>query len=289
VIPGDFLFTAGWAALFLAALLAWAPQARRIALALFAVGYALAFAAGEFDLRALCTIALLLAASWAVRRARLHAIRVAGHVLFLLLAVGLMQHVLPGFFNTRVFGPAQITQDAVPYSLWLNLDKPLIGIWILVAIPWVEENKPIRRWLSVGLATAALSSAACLVIAWNTSFVAWEPKLPSIWWLWCLDNLLLVTFAEEALFRGYVQAGLTRAIGNMEHGDRLALVLAALLFGIAHFGGGAAYMLFATIAGVGYGIAYRSGGIQAARVAHFGLNAFHFFLFTYPMLATTHV
>ena len=41
--------------------------------------------------------------------------------------------------------------------------------------------------------------------------------------------------------------------------------------------------LLAGIAGVGYGLAYRYGGLQAAVVTHFGLNLLHFGLFTYPM------
>ncbi|GIL41372.1 CPBP family intramembrane glutamic endopeptidase [Roseiterribacter gracilis] len=259
---------------------------RRVSLALFATGYVLAFAAGDLDVRALGAIALLVAAGWAVRPAHAQPLRIAGHVLFILLTIGCMQHLLPGFFNTRVFGPAPVTPDGLPYSLWLNLDKPLIGIWVMCAIPWVEEHKPVWTWLRTGLIACAAVALTCLVLAWGASFVTWEPKVPSIWLLWCLDNLLLVTFAEEALFRGYAQSGLTRVLGGTEIGDWLALVLATLLFGMAHAGGGAAYMLFATIAGAGYGIAYRSGGLQAARLAHFGVNALHFFLFTYPMLAT---
>jgi membrane protease YdiL (CAAX protease family) len=37
------------------------------------------------------------------------------------------------------------------------------------------------------------------------------------------------------------------------------------------------------MAGIGYGIAYRFGGLPAAVITHFGLNLAHFGLFTYPM------
>ena len=53
----------------------------------------------------------------------------------------------------------------------------------------------------------------------------------------------------------------------------VAWVLAALL------------VLLAGLAGVGYGLAYRFGGLAAAIATHFGLNLLHFALFTYPMLA----
>lgn len=44
-------------------------------------------------------------------------------------------------------------------------------------------------------------------------------------------------------------------------------------------------MAFATLAGIGYGLAYwRSGRIEAAILTHFAVNAAHFVLFTYPAL-----
>ncbi len=38
------------------------------------------------------------------------------------------------------------------------------------------------------------------------------------------------------------------------------------------------------MAGIGYGVAFRFGGLTAAVISHFGLNLVHFALFTYPML-----
>jgi membrane protease YdiL (CAAX protease family) len=36
---------------------------------------------------------------------------------------------------------------------------------------------------------------------------------------------------------------------------------------------------------VGFGLAYRVGGLRAAMLTHFGLNLTQFLLFTYPMIA----
>lgn len=46
-------------------------------------------------------------------------------------------------------------------------------------------------------------------------------------------------------------------------------------------------LVLAMVACVGYGFAYRFGGLKAAALAYFGLNAAHFFLFAYPMLRPT--
>jgi membrane protease YdiL (CAAX protease family) len=62
--------------------------------------------------------------------------------------------------------------------------------------------------------------------------VAWAPKWPDQAWLWLLNNLLLVSLTEELLFRGYIQGGLQRLFRH----EGLALLAAALLFGLAHLG-----------------------------------------------------
>ena len=104
-------------------------------------------------------------------------------------------------------------------------------------------------------------------------------------WLWAANNLLLVAFAEEALFRGFLQAGLARWFRGRAGGDWTAIGVAAAAFGVAHHAGGAAMVLLATVAGVAYGLAYRHGGLLASVWAHFLLNLAHVLLFTYPLLA----
>lgn len=111
------------------------------------------------------------------------------------------------------------------------------------------------------------------------------PKWPHLGWLWALNNLLLVCMTEEAVFRSYLQETLSRRFHESRYGDALAIGVGSILFGLAHFAGGEVLIVLSTLAGVGYGLAYRVGGLQAAVLAHFGLNLAHFTLFTYPMLA----
>jgi membrane protease YdiL (CAAX protease family) len=66
----------------------------------------------------------------------------------------------------------------------------------------------------------------------------------------------------------------------------IALMMAAMLFGLAHFKGGATYICAGLIAGLGYGWAFlRTRRVEAAIAVHFGLNATHFLLFIYPRIA----
>lgn len=248
---------------------------RTALLILLTTGYALALTRGSLGLVTLPVFLLLLASGWMVRHQRW---KTAGHVLFIALALGLALHWLPGFNNARVFDQVRFSPDAAPFSMNLNLDKPLIGFWLLLACPWIVMPRHARPRLA--LLIAALTPCTCLAAAWLLGVVQWSVKWPPQAWLWLVNNLLLVSLVEEALFRGYLQGSLQRLLGA-----NIALGLTALLFGLAHVGGGWPWVALATLAGAGYGLAWRHGGLPAAVLAHFGLNLVHFTCFTYPQLA----
>jgi membrane protease YdiL (CAAX protease family) len=207
-----------------------------------------------------------------------------GNVVFVVLAIGLGFHLLPGFHNPQVLGPVRLTPNAVPFTMYLNLDKPLAGFWLLLAWPALRLHRGRWGWLW-GLLIALVTVAAALGLTLAMGMVAFAPKWPDLGWLWAVNNLLLVCLTEEALFRGYLQEGLSRWLAGGRYSEAFAIGVAGILFGLAHFAGGWGYVLVASLAGVGYGLAYRVGGLQASVVAHFSLNLIHFTLFTYTMLA----
>jgi uncharacterized protein len=273
-----------WIAIFLAALAVWFPRLRAFSLGACALGYAGGFLTGQLAPIAIGPLALLAAAAYLVRPGQPATVRVSGHLLFVVLAVALTLHWLPGFHNPRVIGPERFTPDAVPFTMYLNFDKPLVGFWLMWVLPWLRPDASCGRSVRVGLVAALVTSAACLTFALTLGMVGWAPKWPALGWLWLLNNALLVTFAEEALFRGYLQGGLERLLAAVRGGRAIALALAAVAFGAAHLAGGWPWAVLGTVAGVGYGLAYRHGGLRAAVLAHLGLNVIHFTLFTYPML-----
>ena len=86
--------------------------------------------------------------------------------------------------------------------------------------------------------------------------------------------------AEEALFRGFIQQNLTDKFGLY-----IALVTTSLLFGAAHFSGGPLLIVFATLAGLGYGLVFHlTGRLWAAVLIHFLFNFSHLVFYTYPIL-----
>lgn len=274
-----------WLALFAAAALAWHRSLHVPSIVLAVLAYAGALALGKLAPVALAPLALLVAAAWGVAPGRLFAVRVAAHVVFAALAIALSLHLLPGFHNPRVIEPTRFTPDAVPFTMYLNLDKPLVGLWLMWVLPWIAPAVPISRAVRVGAAAAVATAGACLAGALAFGLVGWAPKWPPSGWLWLANNVLLVTLAEEALFRGYLQGGLERVLRRFSWGAPAALAIAALAFGAAHAAGGWPWIVLGTVAGIGYGIAWRRGGLLAAALAHVGLNLVHFALFTYPMLA----
>lgn len=274
-----------WPALFLAAALLWPPANRRWALAPLAIAWGWAWADGVIDPVAFAAPALLvLAAAW-VRPGSGDAARAAGHVLFLLVAGALFLHLAPGFHNPLVIAPAALSADAVPFGMYLNLDKPLVAFWVVLALAPPMAGADLRRTLLAAVLACGAAVLVCLGIAIALGVVGWAPKWPDSGWIWLINNALLVTLAEEALFRGYVQQQLATRWRQHGWGAWAALGVAAVLFGLAHFAGGWQWMLLAAIAGAAYGVAYRYGGLAAAVLAHLGLNAAHFGLFTYPMRA----
>ncbi|WP_277183545.1 CPBP family intramembrane glutamic endopeptidase [Caballeronia sp. BR00000012568055] len=280
------MVAAPFIALFLAVPAMWSPVARWLVPGLLVVGYGAALSSGQITPLAFIWLGLLLVAAFAVAPHRRMWMRYAGHAMFIVLAVALSMHWLPGFNNLRVIGPERFTADAVPFTMYLNLDKPLVGFWLLLACPWTRPRHETAASMKAGIAGLVGTTVVCLLLALVLGLVRWEPKWPASTWIFMLNNLLLVTVTEEALFRGYLQGGLSRLLKRFAHADVIALCVASVVFGLAHFSGGWQWIVLATVAGFGYGLAYRYGGLGAAILAHFGLNAAHFLLFTYPMLQT---
>ncbi|CAB3683142.1 MAG: CPBP family intramembrane metalloprotease [Achromobacter sp.] len=271
--------------MFLAAAMLWPPATRRWALLPLALAYGWSWTQGGIEPLALAWPALLALAALLARPSRAPA---AGHALFLVLAALLFLHWLPGFHNPQVIARAALTPDAVPFGMYLNLDKPLVAFWVVLAATPAMAGAGPRATLMAALAACTGAIVLCLGLALALGVVGWAPKWPASGWLWLLNNALLVTLAEEALFRGYVQERLARCWRDRAWGATAALLVAALLFGLAHYAGGWQWMLLAGIAGAAYGLAYRHGGLAAAVLAHLGLNAAHYGLFTYPMRAALH-
>jgi membrane protease YdiL (CAAX protease family) len=205
--------------------------------------------------------------------------------LVILSCIALAAHLLPGFNNLQVLNNVEKSINSMPFSLYLNFDKPMILFILLMLYPTVLLNKKgitlfkienQRRLSAVVLASFIIIFSLASLL----SLITVEPNLPSWWWMFALNNLLLTCVVEEVFFRGFIQQKLTSLFNPI-----IGLIIASLFFGVAHFSGGFSYVVVATLAGFIYGLVYlQTGKLWHAILIHFCLNMVHLTLFTYPML-----
>lgn len=264
-----------WLALGLAVLLCLARQQKS---ALILLGVALLTALWLERLSPVAALVSLAGLLLAWRTPRLpQPWRGVALTLVLLWAMALTLHLVPGFDNLKVLDRVQAGPASVPFTLYLNLDKPLIFFGLLLAWPALLGPGGTMRWRP--LALLMLPLAALLITAWLLGAIKPEVGLPHWWWLFAFNNLVFTCVAEEALFRGLIQQGVATRSKPW-----LGLLVASLLFGAAHLAGGPLLVLFAALAGVCYGLAFQlSGRLSVAILLHFLFNFAHLALFTYPL------
>ncbi|MBK1896747.1 CPBP family intramembrane glutamic endopeptidase [Chryseobacterium paridis] len=196
-------------------------------------------------------------------------------------SIVVFQHLLPGFNNVLIFDKIQVSKDAVPFTMYFNIDKTLTGlILLLFVVPWEMNFKSAlkKNWYLIIIAVLLLMGLTLLF-----NFVKIDIKFHSYFFIWALNNLLFVVMAEEVLFRGFFQRHLS--LLNIKNSGIIAVFIAALAFGALHWQGGIWYVLYAAIAGMMYGlIYYRAKNIILNIVSHFILNLIHILFFTYPFL-----
>ncbi len=207
---------------------------------------------------------------------------------FLLVGVGIMTlalslHRFAGFANPALVKNLTISANAPPFTHNLNFDTSAAGL-ILFAF-FCNPARTSEQWREVTKQFPVILGTAIVVLmlGLGIGFVEIDPKFTAYTAVFIGTNLLFTCITEEAFFRGFLQQKLSLAMTRWTAGPYIALMIAAILFGIAHLRGGPVLIVLASIAGAGYGLAYlKSGRIEAAILAHIVLNALHFTAFTYP-------
>jgi len=263
----------------LAASLFFLPFYRRVALSLLAVSLLLAISNHTLQLPAIAALAATGAvAIFCWRQQTRSALTVAAEAFLVCIAAALALHLLPGFQNLAIASGVKAGPESAPFSFCYNFDKALIPFVLLGALPTLLKRQaapPANRlwWLVLLLSIPLLLLAATLAGGLRV-----ESHHPAWLGSFMLANLFFVSLAEETLFRGWLQQRLSQRLGNL-----WGLAIAAVLFGLAHFAGGALLVCFAMLAGVIYGLAWLwSGRVWISTLFHFAFNLMHLLFFTYP-------
>ena len=209
-------------------------------------------------------------------------------IVFVLYALAMSLPLLPGFHRVVLVEAQSLSPGAAPYAISVGFPKVATGIIILGLInpllvqSWRELGRVLLRALPIFVITAVIGMVVVVAMGYSRFAPKWTP----LFLLFAPVNLFFTCLSEEAFFRGFIQQELSCIGSRRVLASAIALVVAAILFGLAHFAGGWAYIVAAAIAGLGYGWAFmRTQRIEAAMAVHFGVNATHFLLFVYPALA----
>jgi len=212
----------------------------------------------------------------------------SGALGILVFGLALGMHLLPGFHNYLLLDRVVLSSGAAPFTLYLNFDKTLVGIFIvgLCGQPLLRQGKQWAEALRRAVAIVPIHIALVAAGAAAIGYLTWQPKWDPVYFIrWAPVNLFFVCLSEEAFFRGFIQRELSTALRGTRFGAVIAVAVSAGLFGLAHFAGGMSYVVLATAAGIGYAIVYqRTRSIEMSMLAHFALNTVHFLLFTYPAI-----
>jgi len=202
---------------------------------------------------------------------------------WLLGSTALIIHAMPGYEGLLLAEQVVLKPDSTATNLYFNHDKVLVAWSLLNFIPLFRHSglaRPLKPLWLMPL-SITLGTAAVLALAVSLGLISWQPTWTPWFWVFAAGNLLNTCITEELLFRGLLQRQLQRHLTPL-----LALVAAALLFGITHLPGGWAYAAVATLAGGVYGLSYYwTGRVAWAVLIHWLLNLSHFILFTYPLSA----
>lgn len=207
-------------------------------------------------------------------------------VLIFALGLCLELHVIPGFHNLLVLNKVQFTPDALPFTLYLNLDKTLFGLVIVgFTLQRINDYKSWKEVLKQVAFRLPVVILIIMILSFIFGYVRFEPKLPKELWIWIISNLFFTCLAEEGLFRGFFQEYLSSF--KFKYSEYIAIFIPAVIFGLIHYPGGIKYVALATVAGILYGWVYKvTRRIEASILTHFMLNLTHILLFTYPALAS---
>jgi membrane protease YdiL (CAAX protease family) len=206
-----------------------------------------------------------------------------GWTVFILIVLGLGFRIFPLFTPVETVQTVKHYYRFPPEKLVLMLLVPP-----MVLVPWSDrksEGHPKRPWLMLLLILAGIL-VATVPIALITGFAT--PGLTALsipyWAYWLAYNLLYTCVLEESFFRGILQEAFIRGFNRTlppVSARATGITVAAFLFGLAHFGGEIIYVILATLAGIGYGLAYDlTGRLHYAVWVHFAVNTVRLLAFS---------
>lgn len=158
-------------------------------------------------------------------------------------------HLIYGFYNWLIASQIMISKLSIPYTLFLNFDKPLIGLFILGFsnnhLPLLHNRSAFITTLKQSISTILLGILLISSISYIVGYIRFDIKFNYFFIIWAINNLIFTCIPEEALFRGLVQNAISYACKNYQHNKYIANLITAILFGvILHFRSGILFIFY---------------------------------------------
>lgn len=217
--------------------------------------------------------------------------RMAFKTASIVMLIGFAIQLVPGFIGTTIISLVQLSADAAPMHLTARIDVGLAALFLVALYcKRVTSFAELRAMAIPTVVIAVVTTTAVISAACLAGYIRFDPKWPPFALVHLGKTLLITAVVEEAIFRGVLQdrlAGLA-VFSSSRFRTALPVIFSAVLFGLAHLTGGWLLAAMATLAGLGYALAYAfTKRIEAPIAVHFLVNATHFIGFTYPNLAVT--
>ncbi|MDR2539020.1 MAG: CPBP family intramembrane metalloprotease [Chlamydiales bacterium] len=202
------------------------------------------------------------------------------------ISISLLMHFSPGFANWKIVSDLMISKNSYPLTLWLNFDKPFIGLFALAfLLPLIGSKEKMWNLIKKITPALALMIFSLVVVSYYLKAITFDPKMPSVFLIWMIQNLIFVSIPEEAFFRGFFQKELDLAFGLKPLGTGCSIIITSILFALLHIGWSPNFVAIVLTFCISlfYGVIYRwTQAIEASIFCHFSFNTFHFLFFSYP-------
>jgi uncharacterized protein len=278
--------TSAFFALLMSFLSLWIHRSAWLWGSFFIIAGILAYHTGILQIAGIIPIGTLLIIEGILKKQSAGITRILLFLAAVLISWFLLRHTLPGFHNWKIMDAVCIGNSYIPYSLWLNFDKPFIGLFVLAwMIPLISTKNQFKVLLKKTLPLAALGIIILMFLAVYKGGISADLKLPNFLIPWMIINLFFTVIPEEAFFRGFVQQELFDRISHKPTAHVVSVIVASLFFAAAHIHwiSSIPFLFMVFIAGVIYGTIYQiTKSIESAIFTHFALNLVHFIFFTYP-------
>ncbi len=190
-------------------------------------------------------------------------------------------HLLSGFNNWKIISGVKLSEDSIPYNLYINFDTPIIGIMLsAMLLPRFNKNLSLLKILSQSKYILILSILVITSFSVLLGFVKPDFKYPDFFVVWLMLNIITVV-TEEIFYRGWLLNLFMDIFSRW-----VSIIIVSIIFGLLHFYGGALYVFLAIISSVFYSYIYvRTSSILSSILLHLLINIIHILFFTYPALA----